>query len=201
VGLSKHLPADRRRGLTVESAIALAGEHNPSDVTTAAIAERLGLTQPAVFRHFPTKEAIWVGVMDWVAARLLANVERAVASAASPLAALEAAFLAHVELVADHPGVPRILLAELQRAGDTPAKRKVRALIRAYGDRIRALVARGQAVGEVDADADADAVATLFIGMIQGLVLSSLITGRTARLRADAPRAFAIFRRGIGAIR
>lgn len=195
---TKPLPAQQRRSITIEAAVRLAGERNPSDVTTAAIAERMGLTQPALFRHFPTKDAIWAGVMEWVAERLLANLDRATASAASPLKALEAAFMAHLELVARHPGVPRIVFAELQRAEDTAAKRIVRTLLRRYGERVRALVEAGKQRGEVARDTDAEAAATLFIGAIQGLVMSALLSGRPARLRSDAPGAFAILRRGIG---
>ncbi len=38
----KHLPADERRAITVETVIQLAAETNPSDITTKAIAERMG---------------------------------------------------------------------------------------------------------------------------------------------------------------
>jgi TetR/AcrR family transcriptional regulator len=117
------------------------------------------------------------------------------------MAALEAAFLAHVDFVARHPGVPRILLAELQRAEDTPAKRLVRTLVRRYGERIRSLIELGRERGEVAPDTDAGAAATLFVGTIQGLVLSSLLSGRASRLRSDAPGAFAILRRGMGSAR
>lgn len=195
---TKPLPADQRRSVTIQAAVRLAGEQNPSDVTTAAIANRMGLTQPALFRHFASKDAIWAGVMEWVAERLLTNVDRASAAAASPIAALEAAFMAHIEFVARHPGVPRVLLAELQRAEDTPAKRMVRTLIRRYGERIRGLVELGMDRGEIAPDTDPESAATLFIGTIQGLVLSSLLSGHPSRLPSDAPGAFAIFRRGIG---
>jgi AcrR family transcriptional regulator len=195
---ARHLPAEQRRTATIEAAVELAGRHDPSEVTTGAIAQAMGVTQPALFRHFPTKDAIWEGVMSWVSDRLLANVERAAASAPSPLAALEAAFMGHVEFVARHPGVPRVLLAELQRGDDTVAKRTVQSLLRRYGERVRALVQLGKERGEIARETDAAAAATLFIGSIQGLVLSSLISGRASRLRADAPGAFAIYRRGIG---
>lgn len=194
----RHLPAHQRRLATVAAAVALAGARNPGDVTTGAIAARMGVTQPALFRHFPTKDAIWASVMEWLAERLLANVEAATSSAPSPMAALEATYLGHVAFVARHPGVPRVLLAELQRPDDAPSRRTVRALLRRYGKRIRALVEAGQERGEIARETDPRVAATLFIGNIQGLVLSSLIAGSAARLRRDAPGAFAIFRRGIG---
>ena len=117
----KHLPADERRAVTVESVVALAGSQNPSEITTAAIAKHMNLTQGALFRHFPNKEAIWQAVMEWVAERLLARIDRSAQGIESPLAAMEAMFMSHIEFVAEHPGVPRMMFGELQRAESTPA--------------------------------------------------------------------------------
>ena len=123
-GQRKHLPAGERRAATVEAVVDLAAEQNPSDITTAAIAQRMGLTQGALFRHFPTKEAILQAVMSWVSERLLARVDEATRGAASPAAALEAIFMTHIDFVVRHPGVPRMLFGELQRAGDSLPKKK-----------------------------------------------------------------------------
>ena len=118
----KRLPADERRAVTVRAVVDLAAEQNPSDITTAAIAESMGLTQGALFRSFPTKDAVWRAVMEWVAERLLARIDRAADGVESPLAAMQAIFMSHVEFVEEHPGVPRIIFGELQGANATPAK-------------------------------------------------------------------------------
>ena len=55
---------------------------------------------------------------------------------------------------------------ELQRAEASAPKRMAQTLIRRYGERVRALLAAGQAAGEVAADIDLDAATTLFIGTI-----------------------------------
>lgn len=195
---SKHLPADERRAVTVEAVVELAGEQNPTDITTAAIAKRMGLTQGALFRHFPNKAAILQAVMEWVAQRLLGRVDKAIESAASPLAALEAAFMAHIAFVVQHPGVPRMLFGELQRAEESPAKLMVRTMIRGYSQRLRRLLVDGKVQGELAADLDVDAAATLFIGSIQGLVMQSLIAGDVKAIGTNAPGVFAVYRRGIG---
>lgn len=194
---SKHLPAETRREVTVEAVVALAAERNPSDITTAAIASHMKLTQGALFRHFPTKDAIWEAVMGWVADRLLARVDRAATACASPLAALQAIFEAHVDFVTEHPGVPRMLFGELQRAEATPAKRAAQALLQRYGQHIRAHLQAGRAAGEISPELDLDAAATLFVGTIQGLVMQSLIAGDMGLIRDSAPRVFAIYLAGI----
>jgi AcrR family transcriptional regulator len=197
--LSKNLPADERRAVTVEAVVELAASQNPSDITTAAIAKQMNLTQGALFRHFPNKEAIWQAVMAWVSERLLARVDKAIAAAVTPLAALEAVFITHIEFVIAHPGVPRMLFGELQRAEDTAAKRMARTLLSKYSKRLAVLIENGKTAGEIDAAVDTAAAATLFIGTVQGLVMQSLLAGTTRSMRNKVPGVFAIYRRGIEA--
>lgn len=195
---AKHLPADERRLVTVEAVIDLAGAHNPSEITTEAIAKHMSVTQGSLFRHFRNKEAIWRAVMEWVTERLLARIDRSVQGIESPLAAMEAMFMSHIEFVAEHPGVPRMMFGELQRTEATPAKRMVQTLLQRYGERLLGLIERGKTQGELDAALDAEAAAILFIGTIQGLVMQSLLAGDVNHLRRDAPGVFMIYRRGIG---
>jgi AcrR family transcriptional regulator len=157
----------------------------------------MNLTQGALFRHFQSKDAIWQAVVSWVADRLLARVDRAIEAAGSPLSALEAVFMTHIEFVATHPGVPRMIFGELQRAEDTAAKRMVRTLIGRYGERLVTLIEAGKAQGVLAREVDTAASATLFIGSIQGLVMQSLLAGNTAMMRAQAPAIFAIYSRAI----
>ncbi|PTQ89959.1 TetR family transcriptional regulator [Nitrosomonas nitrosa] len=194
---SKHLPAGERRAVTVEAVVELAGLQNPSEITTAAIAKHMNLTQGALFRHFSTKEAIWQAVMEWVAERLLARIDHSAHGIKSPLTAMEAIFMSHIEFVAEHPGVPRMMFGELQRSESTPAKRMVQTLIQRYGERLYRFIEKGKASGEMSPALDTEAAAMLFIGTIQGLVMQSLLVGDVERMRRDAPRVFAIYRRGI----
>lgn len=193
----KYLSAEERRAVTVKAVVALAAEQNPSEITTAAIAKHMKLTQGALFRHFPNKEALWQEVMEWVAEQLLSQVLKSAEDVRSPLDALEAMFMAHLGFIIRHPGVPRMMFGELQRAEKTKAKLVVQKLLRRYGEHLRVLIDAGKAQGLVDPEIDTTAAATLFIGTIQGLVMQSLLAGDVKRIRASAPGAFAIYRRGL----
>ncbi len=195
------LPSDERRAVTVEAVVELAASRNPSEITTTAIAQQMGVTQGALFKHFPTKDSILQAVMDWVAEQLLSRMDKAAGSASSPVGAIEAMFMAHVDFVVRHPGVPRMLFGELQRAEPTAPKLIVQTLIKRYGERLQRLLADGKAKGELSATLDTEAAATLFIGTIQGLVMQSLLAGDVAAMRRDAPGVFAIYLRGIGSDR
>ena len=191
------LPADERKAVTIEAVIALAGSQNPSNITTAAIAKHMNLTQGALFRHFPSKDAIWQSVMEWVADRLLARIDSAAEGIDSPLAAMQAMFMGHIEFVMEHPGVPRMMFGQLQSPESTPAKRMAQTLIQRYAERLRARIEQGKASGEITLEVDTQAAATLFVGTIQGLVMQSMLSGDLPRMRADAPGVFAIYQRGM----
>lgn len=193
----EHLSSDERRAATVNAVIALAADHDPGEISTTAIAKHMGVTQGALFKHFPTKEAILESVMAWVAEHLLSRVDSAANGKQTVSQALEAMFLAHCAFVAQHPGVPRMMFGELQRAGSTAPKRMAAALLRQYAQLLHVTLERGCANGELDLKLDVDAAATLFVGTIQGLVMQALIAGDVQRISRAAPRVFAIYLRGI----
>jgi AcrR family transcriptional regulator len=195
----KYLPAEERRAVIVETVLALAAEGNPSEITTAAIAERMGLTQGALFRHFQNKDAIWEAVMAWAARTLAMRLEAAATAARTPLEALEAVFFAHIGFITEYPGVPGIFFGELQRPGYSPARERARELMEGYGARLRAILREGQAGGQLSSAFDPGAAASLFVGIIQGLVLQSFLSGSRETVSKNAPAAFSLFRRGIEA--
>lgn len=197
MGTHAKLPAEKRKSTTVEAVMELARQQNPHGITTAAIAKHMGVTQGALFRHFESKDAIWQTVMEWVSTHLLERLDRAAGHIASPTAAMEAMFISHIEFVAEHPGVPRMLFGELQRSGTTPAKRVARALISNYRKRLQTLIERGKHCGEILPSIDSEAAAILFVGMVQGLVIQSLLAENVEHMRDTAPSLFVIFRRGI----
>lgn len=191
------LPTDERQAVTVQAVIELAARTNPAEITTGAIADCMQVTQGALFRHFPTKDAIWEGVMDWVAGHLLGRVDAAAAAAESPTEALEAVFRAHVDFAVRLPGVPRILLSELQRPGATPAKRTAQKIMAQYAERLTVLIDAGKAAGELATEIDNQDAVALFIGSIQGLIIQALLAGNVKQMRTQAGGVFALYLRGI----
>ena len=184
------LKTDERQREIVAAVLSLARERGPDSITTQAIADRIGVTQGALFRHFPDKEAIWLAVFAWVRESLGAVIDAAVAKADTPLARLNQAFLAHVAFVAANPGVPRMLFHELQYPGDSPVRAEVGAMIAAYSRRLARLFAQARKAGELPADLDATLAPALFIGAIQGLVIQSALDGNETAMVKRARQLF-----------
>lgn len=173
----QRLSSDQRQREIVANVLALARERGPDAITTQAIADRIGVTQGAIFRHFPDKEAIWLAVFGWVRESLGTVLATAIEKPGSPLARIEAAFLAHVAFIAANPGVPRVLFHELQYPGDSPVRAEVRAMVSGYRERLALLFAEAKVAGELAADLDTALAPVLFIGAVQGLVIESALAG------------------------
>ena len=61
---TRHLPAEERRAATVDAVIELAATRDPGEITTTVIAKHMGVTQGALFRHFPSKDAILLAMLS-----------------------------------------------------------------------------------------------------------------------------------------
>lgn len=195
-GPRRRLKSDQRQREIVAAVLALARERGPDAITTQAIADRIGVTQGAIFRHFPDKQSIWLAVFAWVGASLLEVYEAALAQGGSPLEQIEHAFLGHVAFVAANPGVPRALFHELQYPGDSPVRAQVRTMIGRYREGLARLFSQAKAAGEVPADLEPATATLLFIGAVQSLVMHASLTGNERTTTKRARALFALLRNG-----
>ncbi|MCP9832769.1 MULTISPECIES: TetR/AcrR family transcriptional regulator [unclassified Cyanobium] len=165
-------PADQRRQQAIEALLALAWERAPSVIRTAEIAERMGVTQPALFRHFPTKEALWQAALEHITNSSWQRIEALNQSGPGgngPSCTLVAALLrSHATLVSERPGVARLLLHELQN----PNPSEARAVVERFLARFRALL-----VERLKPLPDPDLLANVLLAQLQGLVLQGLLAG------------------------
>ncbi len=217
-----------RQASLVEAALQLAADRSPADITTGDLAQAVGITQGAVFRHFPSKEAIWLAALDWVSTTLMRRLKAAAQDALDPalvihtatssndsgavdsapthapkataIAALQAVFLAHVAFVVAYPGVPRVIFQELQQPQDTVLKARVRTLMQQYRALLMQLLLQAQQEHLIAPQEDLTGASVLFIGSVQGLVMQSLLSGNVLAMTNLAPAVFAIYLRGLCAV-
>lgn len=192
----RRLNSEERQGEIVRVAVDLAADKGVDSVTTQDMADAMNLTQGAIFRHFATKDDIWVAVIEWVRERLMKVLDKAAAGASDPLDAIERMFTAHIAFVSKHPAIPRLLFSELHKK-NSKLRRLIRGIIAGYESRIAALLEQAKSGALVRDDLDSQSAAVLYIGMIQGLVMQSDIFGGERALMQEALKTFPIFLNGV----
>jgi len=196
LGLPQRRPAEARQAEMVQAVLALTARQAPASITTTDIAGEIGLSQGAVFRHFPNKQAIWLNVAEWLEAALLPLVQTAAQSAADPLGSLANIFRAHLQFVQENPGVPRFIFHELQQPADSPVKQQVAGMLQRYSGLLTGVLQQAKAQALVLPELDERSAATLFIGCLQGLVMQSMLVGQ-ASIQPVAEGVLALYLRSI----
>ncbi|MBI5005872.1 MAG: TetR/AcrR family transcriptional regulator [Nitrosomonadales bacterium] len=195
--VKRRLSSEERQSEIIRVSIELAAEKGVDSVTTQDMADAMQLTQGSIFRHFATKDDIWVAVVVWIRDRMMKVVGKAAAEASDPLDAIERMFNAHIAFIGKHPAIPRLLFSELLHKKNSKLRQLIEGIISGYEAKIAGLLDEAKAQSLVSADLDSQSAAVLYIGMIQGLVMQSTIFGGKRALQQQAEKTFPIFLHGI----
>jgi AcrR family transcriptional regulator len=188
--MSGRQSAEERKTQIVAEVLRLADEIGPDRLSTTDVARAIGLSQPAIFRHFPTKGALWLAVAEDIANRLQGSWAEAEAGAAGPHARLRALISAQLSAISETPALPSILFSrELQV--DNPALRDVfRGLLGAFQGRLVAVIRDSQATGDLRRDVSPEDVAVLLTSLVQGIAIRWTLGARGFALVPEGLRLF-----------
>jgi AcrR family transcriptional regulator len=115
-----------RQDQILDRAIELIRESGLAGLTMKKVAERVGFTEPAIYRHFPNKQALLLGVADRLGSLFLGPVREIDArSDLSPIERIERMVAHHIGLICDTDGIPILLLAEATASGGDSLLRKM----------------------------------------------------------------------------
>ncbi len=151
--------------------MALAAEVGVKKVTTQAIADRVGIAQPTVFRHFKNRDEIFIAAIDWVAVRLFAALESLFSADLPADERLRMVLERQLAFISSHKGVPRLLFSDRLHSESPRLKAVVRRVMDRYTGRIAALLEEGKSSGRIHADLDTEQTARYIAALVQGLVM------------------------------
>jgi len=124
------MKADRRRQL-LDAAARLIAERGFVSVRLEDLGAAVGISGPAVYRHFPNKDAVLVELLVGISTRLHEGGSAAVEAADSPSAALDALVEFHLDFALGEPDLIRIQDRDLESL-PAEARRQVRQTQRKY---------------------------------------------------------------------
>lgn len=180
--------AEKRKVEILEATLRLADKLGPDRLTTEAIARDVGLTQPGVFRHFPTKQAIWEAVAGTIADRMVEGWRVQFQRRDGPLDRLKGLIQAQFQLIESTPAIPAILFSRELHAENDVLRKAVFHLMGRFHKTIAGEVAKAQAVGTFWRNLDPDDAAFLMIGLVQGLAVRWSLAGHSFSLREEGAR-------------
>lgn len=161
---SRRLPVapTLRQAEILDRAAELVAESGLAQFTMKRLAERVGFTEPAIYRHYPGKSALLVAMIERLGGRLLETIEEIAGNRVlAPQERLLAMVRHHVALLRATRGLPILIIAEGLASGDRELMARVGGVMRRY------LALLGGVLSELglDAGVPADRQAILFLGL------------------------------------
>ncbi len=189
----RHEQSEERRRRILDGARACFGEAGFAGATVGRIAERAGVSNGLLYRHFRNKEHLFEVVLaeiigDWVRAMVPSRRNEPAADA------LEGMFRRSVDFCRDHPLLPALLRddRQLQLTRISAASHD---RIQPHRDLVASILRRGMAAGELRADLDVPSIADVICQ------LQSDYSGRAYRRDPDHPDAPEIIDAAVSMVR
>lgn len=177
-----------RKAEIVGTILGLADRIGPDRVTTGAVAAEVGVTQAAVFRHFPTKAAMWNEVADHVADVLTTAWEEALAGTDLPVDRVKALVGAQLDQITATPAMPMLLYSRELNVENAALREAFRGRLAAFHGHLMREVAEGQRNQALRGDVAAADVAALLTSLVQGVAIRWSLGARDFDLRPEGLR-------------
>lgn len=166
---SPRLPTEARRTQLADAALHLLSHDGAGALTIKEIAQAVGLTDGAVFRHFPSKQAL----LEAAVARFEAHLTPIPRGGGDPVERLGRFFVERVEAVSQHPDVLRLAFTDrLQQIVGPEGGARLQKQMRRSVTFVRRCLKEAQANGALDPSVRPEVVAWMVTGAMRGCAAS-----------------------------
>jgi AcrR family transcriptional regulator len=159
-----------RRKQILEASRGIVVKYGSENVTIRRIANEVGITEGAIYRHFKSKKDVLSGLADLAISDLLQDVAEADISSGDKLEAISKILDKHLLLIEQRKGASFQVIAEIISFGDKKLNKKIYDGTNLYVDRLREMLALCIDGEKGVQKTDLEAATFILFGMIQGLV-------------------------------
>ncbi|MHA1128190.1 MAG: TetR/AcrR family transcriptional regulator [Alphaproteobacteria bacterium] len=179
-------PAAERKAEIVDTAIRLAAKTGPDRLTTEQLADEIGISQPAIFRHFKTKNDIWQAVGQRICD--LMGESGKLENKTSPVEKLRSLTVSHIAFIEATPAVPAILFSQELHSQNETLRAFFANLMAMRQKKLAKLIQAGIDTGELKKSINADDAAYLILAIIQGLAMRWSLNNRKFDLVSEGEK-------------
>lgn len=153
-------------------------ETSPGErITTANLARAVGVSEAALYRHFPSKARMFEGLIEFIEDTVFGLVTRILAEQGGSVARCERILTVLLGFSARNPGITRILVGDAL-VGETD---RLRVRVGQFFDRVetqlKQVLREGEVAGELQAGTPVGAAANLLLSVAAGCMAQFVRSG------------------------
>jgi AcrR family transcriptional regulator len=151
----------------IEASIRLIADGGIQELTIKNISRAIGISEPALYRHFDNKLAILQGLLDFFADGSRAVFERVAGSEQPALEKVHAVLTAHFDQFAKVPPLSAVLFSEEIFQNDGILAGKVLEIMDTGQSFLLKIVRQGMVTGELRGDLPAEHLVVIIMGALR----------------------------------
>ena len=164
-----------RRAQIVHSAVGLISSHGMAGATTARMAADVGISEPALYRHFKNKQMILLAALDEVSAELIEYTMSAGASEKDLVERLRLMSAAFYDFVMSHPDETRVLFEAVSMARDDEMRSALGGKVSDLLSIVESVLSEGVEQGAFKVNLDVSLVAWEIVSLGITLYVASIL--------------------------
>ena len=163
-------------------------------LTIKNISKRIGISEPSIYRHYENKISILLAILDYFKSngeqmfRKQANVKD------SPLQKIESIFQGHFEAFERNPSLVSVIFSEEIFRNEPVLQEKILEIMDRNSNVIKALVAEGQAKGEIKHEIESKYLTIVIIGSLRMMVKRWQMGDKSFNHREEVSHLFSTIR-------
>lgn len=177
-----------RKEEIVQAALEVVGNKGIRALTISAIANSAGMSEANIYRHFSGKDEIYSALADFIGSSVMGKAATIAGGSKKPLEKLETIFFSHINLITEHPGIPRFVFSDDIHLGQRNLADTLALRIGNYIETITGVIAAGIAEGELKQGLSPRETALTLLGMIQFTALRWTISNASFEIRPEAEK-------------
>ena len=161
-------PKSPRRQQILE-ALALELENRPgARITTARLAEVVGVSEAALYRHFPSKAKMFEALIEFAEESVFGLANRILAEEGDATRRCERILTMLLTFSDRNPGITRVLLGEALLGEHERLRARVSQFFDRFETQLKQILREGELVSELGLRASVAAIANLLMAVVEG---------------------------------
>ncbi len=146
-------------------------EENPGQrITTAGIAKRVGVSEAALYRHFPSKAKMFEGLIAFIEETIFSRVHRVLAEEASAIRRCEATLTLLLQFAERNPGIVRLLTGDVLAGESNTLRHRVAQFYERIETQLKQILREGELREGLRPTAPVTITANLMLAAAEGRI-------------------------------
>ncbi len=159
----------RPRRQQILEALALELENRPgARITTARLAEVVGVSEAALYRHFPSKAKMFEALIEFAEESVFGLANRILGEEVDATRRCERILTMLLTFSDRNPGITRVLLGEALLGEHERLRARVSQFFDRFETQLKQILREGEQVTELGLRASVAAIATLLMAVVEG---------------------------------